>query len=63
MKKTSLTVSSCIILPPSEIEGKIVSHVELNGASVLTCWHDTWADYLRCMNLKRFYRVNIRTTA
>ena len=67
MKKTSLTVSSHFVIPHQEmpvpaIDGKIVSHVFLNGSDVLTCWHDTWTDYLRNMALQHFDRVRIRTT-
>ena len=60
MKKTGLTVASHLVVYPSAIAGKIVSHVELHGASVLTCWHDDWDEYLRRMSLWQFDRVRIK---
>ena len=59
MKKTGLTVASFFMLEPAPVAGTIVSHVELNGFPVLTCWHDNWHEYIRCMSLWQFDRVRI----
>ena len=58
MKKNGLTVSTYVLLNPP----KIVSHVYLNGSSVLTFWSDNWKEYLRLTTLNRFDRVSIRTS-
>ena len=59
---TGLTVSSYVVMESTAIKGKIISHVFLNGREVLSCWHDSWKQYLRLMTLKQFDRVSIRTS-